>query len=700
MPRDTIDLPVIGRAATLQSVDPEARTFDVVWTTGSMVRRYSWMRDEEFDEELVVDKGSTRLERLNGGAPFLESHRSHSLSSVLGVVVDGSVRLEGGKGYATIRMSEREEVEPVWRDIKAGIIRHVSAGYRVHRFERIARADREDGGVRALYRAVDWEPMEISAVAIGADPGAHVRSDDRDALAPCVVIERRDNQAPEGANSEEAGMPEGRNAAGGAETTEQRGAQQASATTQAPQATPASTAPETRSAAGGDAGRSAPDPHEAARSAVAAERERSATIRGLCRRHALGDEFAEDLVARGVSVDDARTAVLDKLAERDPMQGRTHEPSFAQARDTGERDVAFRDAVSTAMLHRHDPGRYALDDGAREFRGLSLLEMARSVLERHGVSTRGMSRLELAGAAFQTRAAVGYHSTTDFPAILANVLNKTLRAGYERTPRTFASWARRTSITDFKPVQRTQLGGYPDLEKVLESGEFQYGTIDDGKEVYALATYGKVVAISRQTLINDDLDAFTRVPQMIGAAAADLESDIVYSILMSNPAMGDGVDLFHATHGNLGTAAVIGEDSLAQAYRKMAEQKGLEGRPIRVLPRFILVPPGTRSIEARKQVTATTPANTQDVNTFANRLEVIEEPRLIPSAGQDPWFLAADPARIDTVEYAYLEGQEGVFTETRMGFEVDGMEIKARHDFAAKAIDWRGLFKNGGAAPD
>jgi len=85
-----------------------------------------------------------------------------------------------------------------------------------------------------------------------------------------------------------------------------------------------------------------------------------------------------------------------------------------------------------------------------------------------------------------------------------------------------------------------------------------------------------------------------------------------------------------------------------------------------------------------------------DVNTFAGRLQVIGEPRLIPASGNDPWFLAADPARVDTIEYAYLDGQEGVYTETRTGFEVDGIEIKARHDFTAKAIDWRGLFKNAG----
>jgi hypothetical protein len=149
----------------------------------------------------------------------------------------------------------------------------------------------------------------------------------------------------------------------------------------------------------------------------------------------------------------------------------------------------------------------------------------------------------------------------------------------------------------------------------------------------------------------------------------------------------------------LGTAAVIGEASLSEAYRKFAQQTGIEGRKISILPQYILVPPGQRSVEARKQVTATTPSNTADVNPYAGRMQVIEEPRLIPASGQDPWFLAADPSRIDTVEYAYLDGQEGVFTETRMGFEVDGMEIKARHDFAAKAIDWRGLFKNAGAAP-
>lgn len=188
---ETVEIGIQHRAATFapSSFNRETRTVDVVWTTGAQVRRYSWARDEEFDEELVVEPSALRLGRLNSGAPFLNSHRSYGLESILGVVVEGSVRVNGGRGYATIRFSERPQVEGIIRDIEGGIIRNVSVGYRVHRFERVAAADRKDGGARALMRAVDWEPLEISAVAVGADAAAQVRGDTAD-LAP-VIIERK-----------------------------------------------------------------------------------------------------------------------------------------------------------------------------------------------------------------------------------------------------------------------------------------------------------------------------------------------------------------------------------------------------------------------------------------------------------------------------------------------------------------------------
>lgn len=685
MPKDILELPILGRAAEVRAVDEAARSIDVVWTTGAVVQRRRWEGWDdvvEYDEELVVSGNAVRLERLNAGAAFLDSHRGYGLVNVLGSVVPGSVRLEGGRGHATIRLTAAPGAADQVQRILERSVRSVSVGYRVHRYE-ITKAE----GRREHWRAVDWEPFEISAVAIGADPGAQVRSAESDALTPCVLVRQGDPAALGAAHEKGPNMPKDQKA--GDDPARANGGTESGTQTRA--ADPAA-APATEEARAEP--KATPVDAEAIR---AEERRRMGEIGGLCRRHGLDGAFADDLVARGVTLDAARTAILDRLAEADPMRGRSYEPAHAQARRGDAGEAAYRDALTEALLHRHDPSRNPLPDRAREFRGLTLLEMARGALERGGQSTRGLSKMELAGLAL--RAGVGYHTTSDFSTILANVANQTLRAAYATTPRTFEPWARRATITDFKPVSRAQLGGAPDLERVLEAGEFQYGTIGEGKEVYALATYGRIVAITRQVLINDDLDAFTRLPAAFGASAADLESDIVYQVLLANPAMSDGQPLFSAAHGNVGTAAGVTEVALAEAYRMSGRHRGIEGRLVSVLPRTIIVPPGPRSVEARKQVTATTPGSTAEVNTFAGRLAVVEEPRLIPDGGEDPWFLAADPARIDTVEYAYLEGQEGVFTETRTGFEVDGIEIKARHDFAAKAIDWRGLFRNPGAAP-
>jgi len=685
MPKDMLNLPVLGREATVVpgAINKEDRTIDVVWTTGATVRRARWEGWDtyvEYDEELIVAPDAVRLERLNDCAPFLESHRAWSLNSVLGNVVPDSVKIEGGEGRATIRLTSATDAESVIHRILEGSVNKVSVGYRVHKYE-IEKRD----GERELWRAVDWEPYEISAVAMPADPGASIRSDEtgQERLHPCAIIRRDSTTAaadqPKGHIM--AKKPIKKSAADGAaentratDTIEQRSTDVTNDAVRSSE--PSATAPATDNSA----------------AAIDAERQRASEILTLCKRHGL-DDRAEDMIKRGVSLDEARAEILDHLADGDPFEGRTAVP--AQAQSAGETEIAYRDAATTAIMHRADPGNVEMTSDAREFRGMSLLEQARHILERGGVSTSGMSKMELASAAFQSRA--GAMSTSDFPAILANVANKTLRRAYEATPRTFAMWARRATISDFKPVNRTQIAGAPDLRWIAENAEYTYGAISDGKETYNLATYGRIVAITRQAIINDDIDALTRIPASFGAAAADLESDLVYAILTGNPTMADGTALFHANHGNMGTASAITEAALGEAYKLFGKQKGLEGRPISVLPSYIITPPGSRAIEARKQVTATTPNSTADVNTFANRLQVVEEPRLIPASGTDPWFLAADTARIDTVEYAYLDGQDGVYTETRVGFEVDGVEIKARHDFATKAIDWRGLFKNAGA---
>lgn len=674
-----IELPALRRSAELapNSVDNDARTVEVIWSAGARVRRASFF-GEPYDEELSLDPAHVRLERLNAGAPFLKVHEIDTLDAVIGSVVPGSVRIENGRGIAQVRISERADVEPIWRDIQAGHIRAVSIGYQVHRFD-ISKPD----GQRELWRAVDWTPFEISAVPVGADPAAGFRA--KGEHHDCF-LHRRDAETSEGASpmtdkttpaapaddtpdtaaTEEITMPDNKTGATEAQT-------RAAETRSQPKA------PKTE----------APDTEAIATRAREAERDRVSTIYDLAGRLNLERGFAEDLVKRGVSVDESRRLILDQVAAKsDETRTFPHVPVPLGGRD--ER-ITRRDAVANALLHRYSPTLFPLEDAARQYRGMTLLELARESLGNAGVNTRGLSRDEVA-----TRA---LHSTSDFPEILSAVTNKTLRQAYDAYPRTFALFCRQVLATDFKAMNRVQLGEAPQLLEVGESGEFKRGTLGESKESYKVKTYGRVVAITRQVLINDDLDAFTRIPAMYGNSIAQLESDVVWGIITANPAMADGTALFHANHKNLaGTGAALAVDAVGAARAAMALQTGLDKKTVlNIRPAFLIVP-AALELKAEQLVAQNlVPAATSSVVPQSIRtLAPISEPRL-DAASATAWYLAASPNQIDTIEYAYLEGQQGAYIETRNGFDVDGVEIKCRLDFGAKAIDWRGLYKNPGA---
>jgi len=673
-----IELPAMRRSAELapNSVDSAARTVEVIWSAGARVRRSSFF-GEPYDEELSLDPAHVRLERLNAGAPFLKVHELDTLDAVIGSVVPGSARIENGRGIAQVRISERADVEPIWRDIQAGHIRAVSIGYQVHRFD----ISKPDGG-RELWRAVDWTPFEVSAVPVGADPAAGFRA--QHPLHDCV-LHRRDAPTEQGASP----MTDKTPAAPADETHDTAATEETTMTDDKPVATDAQMrAVETRNQPKPQKPE-VPDTEAIATRAREAERDRVSTIYDLAGRLNLERGFAEDLVKRGVSVDESRRLILDQVAAKsDETRTFPHVSIPLGGRD--ER-ITRRDAVANALLHRYSPTLFQLEDAARQYRGMTLLELARESLGNAGVNTRGLSRDEVA-----TRA---LHSTSDFPEILSAVTNKTLRQAYEAYPRTFMLFCRQVLATDFKAMQRVQLGEAPQLLEVGESGEFKRGTLGESKESYKVKTYGRVVAITRQTLINDDLDAFTRIPAMYGNSIAQLESDVVWGIITANPAMADGNALFHTSHKNLaGTGTALDVSSVGAARAAMAKQTGLDKKTVlNIRPAFLIVP-ASLELKAEQLVAQNlVPAATSSVVPQSIRtLAPISEPRL-DAASETAWYLAASPNQIDTIEYAYLEGQQGAYIETRNGFDVDGVEIKCRLDFGAKAIDWRGLYKNPGA---
>lgn len=624
-----------------ESVDLENGTFRVVVNSGNKVIRQTW--EGVYYLTLSMEPAHVRMDRLNSGAvPLMKDHASYSIENQLGVVL--SAELSDGKLLATCKMAS-DETKWLAR-LAEGTLKNVSPGVFIYKLKDVT----PEGASTKEFLAVDWEMYENSFVSVNADKDAQVLSL-AEALSLC------------GAPAPDSTLEESMN-------NNQNPGQAA--------ATPPTADP------------------NATTFAQQQERQRALNIQTLATKHGMPSEFILSHITSGSTVEDVQSLILSDLSSRSaanpssPMRGEVVRDRFDSVRLGLEQALQHRVESSLGKKTRVE-----LREG-KEFQGFTLLEMCRTYLQAQGVKDLPANRMSLVTAALGFERLAGQHSTSDFPNILANVANKSLLQGYEYANPTYRAWARRSTSSDFKLNSRTQFGDFPTLTKVNEGGEFKSGAIGEGAESYALATYGRIVSITRQAIINDDLDAFSRVPMNIGAAAAYLENYTVYQILIANANMRDGVALFHATHANLAaSSAAPSIASIGLGRAAMRKQKGLDGTMLlNMTPKFILAPPELETVVLQQTSNEYVPEAPGNVNPFKGTLTPVIDAQLTSATN---WFLAADPNIGNTVEYAFLEGQEGVYTEQRVGFEVDGVQIKARLDFAAKGLDWRGLYKNNGA---
>lgn len=406
-------------------------------------------------------------------------------------------------------------------------------------------------------------------------------------------------------------------------------------------------------------------------------------IRAIAETFGLGVDFSNQHIDAATPLDEVRRTAFEVVQNRTQIAPLV---TVTAVYDPSPEETAKR--MGEAIYARCVPS-YELSEPARPYANLTTLDMARSSLQSRGVTTTGLSPADTV-----TRA---LHSTSDFPLIFADTANRALRRGYDTAPQTLKQLARQTTAKDFRKKTGIQLGEAPTLEKVGESGEYKYGTFAEASESYAIDTFGKIVGLSRKALVNDDLGAFVDLAGKFGVAAADFEAQFLVDLLESGsglgPTMSDSKTLFHAGHSNVaGAGIVISTNTLSGARMSMRRQNGLSGKPINVTPRYVLIPPELET--AAEQVLADIqPTKSADVNPFGGKLELLVEARLVNSAR---WFVIADPTQIDGLEYAYLQGEEGPQTETRAGFEVDGVEVKVRLDFGAAFMDWRGWYTNAG----
>lgn len=182
----TIEVPPLDLRAALADINEDKRTVSLTWSTGADVIRYDWMTGKRYIERLSLDPKHVRLERLNNGAPLLDSHSAYTLAHQIGVVEDGTASVDGKRGRASVRFPKADDdpdVDRIFRKVKDKILRNVSVGYRVHRFE-----ETQGKNELPIRLATDWEPYEVSLVPMGADSKAQVRSSKDVPTNPCVIV--------------------------------------------------------------------------------------------------------------------------------------------------------------------------------------------------------------------------------------------------------------------------------------------------------------------------------------------------------------------------------------------------------------------------------------------------------------------------------------------------------------------------------
>lgn len=644
MTTKTVDLPVMHTRAAFEpsTFNDDDRTVELIWTTGVRVRRSTFF-DGDYMEELSTDPAHVRLDRLNAGAPLLDSHNCYSLRSIVGVVE--RAWMENGEGRAIVRFSDRDDVADIVADVKSGVIRNISVGYRIHAYEVDESTDK-----LPTYRAIDWEPTEISLVSIPADVGAQVRSSTK--TYPALI-----HRATQAHDLEAEAMTE---------TTENIRTEQP--------------APEQVNT------------DQIRTEAIAAERQRVRSINDICRKAGLGEDFAQRLIDDGAELDAARAAVIDELAnqsERSASDGHR-----AMHIDVGETDSEkFVRGASDAIIARAGHGEM---DAASEFRGLRLLDLARTSLERLGIRTAGLDVRDLVGRAFT-------QGSSDFPVLLENAMHKTLQNAYRLQADTWSRFCATGSVSDFRDHHRYRLGSFGNLDAKTELGEFKNKAIPDGEKASIRAgTKGNIINLSREAIINDDLGAFVGLAAMLGRAARrTIEAD-VYALLALNaglgPKMADGKTLFHADHGNIGDGAAISVESLDADRVKMGTQKDVSGNEFLDLRPSVLVVSlglgGAARVINDAQYDPDTSGKLQRPNKVRGLFsDIVDTPRLAGTRR----YLFADPNEAPVIEVVFLDGMQEPYLEMQQGFDVDGSRWKVRLDYGVGAIDYRGAVTNAGA---
>jgi hypothetical protein len=456
---------------------------------------------------------------------------------------------------------------------------------------------------------------------------------------------------------------------------------------------------------------------EVARQLKAAD-DRRKTIVAHCTLAKLERSFADALVDDpSVTVEIAQERIIRKMASQ-PLGGAVEGSSFSVTESEHDKFMA---QASAGLVQRCFQGQIKTQkapdvQGAEHFRNLGLYRLAEACIRRMGVNPERHNKGDVVRIAMGHQGTMdrfnirrsndAYHTSGSFSSLLLDAASKTLTASYVEAPYTWDQWVRQAqSVDDFKNINRISLGESPNLEVVPEGKDYPEGKVVDQRKSYKIEKYGKEFTVTWETVINDDLDALSRIPAMHGSAARRTQEKAIYDVFLSNPIMPDSFNLFSASHTsgtNLsGGAGAPSKTTLDKAFEVMGKQKGLNSDVFLGLTPSILLVPLAYAGTALELVNSTASVESEKNSGVSNlygrggarQLRVVASPYLDANSATN-WYAVADNSLIDTVEISFLSGEESPVLESDYNIRNDSYIYTVRQSFAAAVIEHRGIFAN------
>ncbi len=331
-------------------------------------------------------------------------------------------------------------------------------------------------------------------------------------------------------------------------------------------------------------------------------------------------------------------------------------------------------------------------------RGIGLQEMLLEAAYANGFTGRRFrgSEREVLQAAFSSAAIGG---------ILSNIANKFALDAFNFVESAWREIAAIDQVSDFKTITRYRMTDNMEFEQVGPSGELKHAEV--GEETYTnrARTAGKMFALTREMLRNDDLSQLQQMPARLGRGGALALNRSFWTMWVA----GKGGTFWSVGNGNLisGGTSALGVDSFSTLERVFLDQKDASGHPVGNAPAILLVPTALKvtaetlmsSIELRDN---TANAKTLTKNPHAGKCKPVcsaylNNP-LVPGGGATPWWLVGDPRNIPSVRVVFLDGQQTPLIESaEADFNILGVQFRGYFDWGVELEDPKGSAKSAGA---